>query len=607
MKVNHINQLARIQGSKMNNCIWRGTNYVKVLLAAFILLSGCSKVLDQTNLTNFTGAEVYNDSVLAQAYLSYIYSVASPGWPSGEWQTVTDEIGGENAFFDGTVQENTVADYGVSLTANNVWGYVRDINQFIKGVNSGTLDVPYKKTLDAQALFFRAWLYFGLVKLYGGVPLVLNTLNPIGGDSALAQDFLPRNTTSQCITQICSDLDSGIVYLPGRWNNNDWGRITSGAAAALKGWVLLYYASPQFNPNDLQSRWQDAYNANDSAMQILTANGFGLNPSFQNMWFQEVGNPEAVWVTGYNNSTTDQLSKNDSWDNDTRPSYLGTKGGSNQPITDIVNAFPMQNGKDITNPSSGYDTILFYKNRDPRFYATIAYNGCTWPINGNANYRLWTYYVNGKSIEPKATTTGFYCRKAIDPTLAIGQVQYAGTDWMQMRFAQVVLDLAESANGIGDIDQAYQGIEAIRKRAGIDPGTDGLYGLQPNMTRSEMFTALLHERQIEFAFEGKRYWDLRRWKLFEPLLNGTRRMGIKINLNTNAISASDFAAARDTMNLDSAYEKYFIITPLILDTKYPINWQSNYYYFAIPEQSIQNDPKLEQTDGWPGGTFDPLQ
>ncbi|HEX5555332.1 MAG TPA: RagB/SusD family nutrient uptake outer membrane protein, partial [Chitinophagaceae bacterium] len=261
------------------------------------------------------------------------------------------------------------------------------------------------------------------------------------------------------------------------------------------------------------------------------------------------------------------------------------------------------------DPTSAYayNPQLFYKNRGPRFYETIAYNGCTWPINGNKNYRLWTYYVGNTPVETKATSTGFYCRKAIDPNLAVGDVQYAGTDWMEIRFAEVVLNLAESACGINKLGEAYQGLEAIRKRAGIPAGADGLYGLQAGMSRSEMFKAILYERRIEFAFEGKRYWDMRRWKLFEGTLNDSVRTGITIDLDTAAISASDFAAARDTMNLDEAYSKYFTIQSKVLDTKYKIDWQPNYYFFAIPQQSIDNNTKLLQTKGWPGGTFDPLQ
>jgi hypothetical protein len=580
-----------------------------LLIMLLVLAAGCSKVLDKRDLTDFNGDQIFNDSVLARGYLSYLYDQDSPGWPSGDWLKCTDEIAGETKYFDGTVQVNTVSDYGVNMSATNFWGKLRGINMFLKNVKAGTLNAAYKKRLDAQALFFRAYLYSGLVKLYGGIPLVLAPQDAIG-DKALNAAYVARSKTSQCIAQMVSDLDSGIVNLPGRWSSDDdWGRITSGAAAALEGRILLYWASPQFNPSDLQQRYQAAYDANKKAIDILTANGYGLNPDFQKMWFEEVGNPEAVWSVGYNTSDADQLQKNDGWDNSTRPAYLGTDGGSNQPISMIVNAFPMADGKKPGDPTSAYayNPQLFYKNRGPRFYGTIAYNGCTWPINGNKNYRLWTYYVGNTPVETKATSTGFYCRKAIDPNLAVGDVQYAGTDWMEIRFAEVVLNLAESACGINKLGEAYQGLEAIRKRAGIPAGADGLYGLQAGMSRSEMFKAILYERRIEFAFEGKRYWDMRRWKLFEGTLNDSVRTGITIDLDTAAISPSDFAAARDTMNLDEAYSKYFTIQSKVLDTKYKIDWQPNYYFFAIPQQSIDNNTKLLQTKGWPGGTFDPLQ
>jgi hypothetical protein len=582
-----------------------------ILLAAVVLVaSGCSKVLDKHNLTSFDQQQVFNDSSMATAYLSYLYDQDSPGWPSGDFLKCTDEIGGETVYFDGTVQVNTVSDYGVKVTDANFWGKLRGINQFLAKVKTGTLNQGLKNKLSGQALFFRAYLYFGEVTLYGGIPLVLETEDAIG-DANKQAAMVKRAKTSDCFKQMVSDLDSAIADLPGRWPEaSDWGRITSGAAAALKGRILLYWASPQFNPGDDQARWQASYDASKQATDILTANGYGLNPDFQNMWFQEVNNPEAVWSVGYNTSQSDQLKKNDTWDNNTRPSYLGTNGGSNQPTQEIVDAFPMADGKKPGDPTSAYsyDPQHFYKNRGPRFYATIAYNGCTWPINGDKTYRLWTYFTDGKSVEtPSATSTGFYCRKAIDPNLGVSDVQYAGTDWMEIRYAEVVLNLAESACGINKLDEAYQGLEAIRKRAGIPAGADGLYGLKAGMNRADMFKAILYERQLEFAFEGKRFWDLRRWKLFESTLNDSTRMGVTINLNTSAISASDFAAQRDQMDLDDAYTKYFQLVPKVLDTKYKINWQPNYYFFAIPQQAIDNNPNLEQTKGWNSGTFDPLQ
>ncbi|WP_311182073.1 RagB/SusD family nutrient uptake outer membrane protein [Hymenobacter volaticus] len=226
-------------------------------------------------------------------------------------------------------------------------------------------------------------------------------------------------------------------------------------------------------------------------------------------------------------------------------------------------------------------------------------------MNGNTNYKIWTYLRGTTSVEPSgATNTGFYLRKAIDPRLGVNDVQYAGTDWIELRYAEVLLNLAEAACGVNNIAEAYTQLKAIRQRAGIEAGTDGNYGLQANMNRAQMFDAILYERQIELAFEGKRFWDLRRWKKVESL-NGKRREALIITLKTTGVPA-DFATTRDNLDIDQVYTNYFTLAPRVLDTRYAINWKSPYYFFAIPQQSIDNNPQLIQNNTW-GGAFDPLQ
>lgn len=586
--------------------------YIGILPVLVFTLASCEKALDKTDLTAMNGETVFNDSTLARTYVDYIYDQNLPGW-GGTWGNIpsySEESFGESKYFEGTLQISEVSDLGTSSASSSNYGKIRAINQFLQEVETGSLSRNWKNLLEGQAYFFRAWRYWELVKLYGGVPLVLSPLDAVGSEAKDAAR-LPRNTTSECIAQISKDLDKAMELLPGKWSNtSDWGRVTSGTAAALKGRVLLYWASPEFNPSDLADRWQAAYDANKKAYDLLTANGYGLNSSYDNMWFQEVNNPEAVFVTGYNTATGDQTKKNNGYDNNTRPAYLGTNGGSNQPSWQMVKAYPMKDGKMPGSSKYAYSDQLFYKNRDPRFDKTIAYNGCNWPITGVTNYRLWTYYVGSKSVESqKPTSTGFYCRKAIDPNVSSSNVQYSGTDWMEIRFAEVVLNLAESACGINKLDEAYSGLVAIRKRAGIEAGSDNLYGLTTGMNRAAMFTTILNERLYEFAFEGKRFWDLRRWKLFESTLNGTRRTGITITLKSSGVP-SDFAANRDTYatnNLDDVYTKYFTIASKTLDTKYAINWQSTYYFFPIPQAAIDNDPNLLQNVGWNNGTFDPTK
>jgi hypothetical protein len=601
----------------------------KILIFAFastILFASCKKVLLKDDPQNLIASQIYNDTTLVRPAIDYIYTQNLPGWfgstggAIGGGSGFTDEAYSDNVFVKGSVTIESVGDIGTAASKTGNYGKIRTINSFVRDLNAGGLPQSAKNRYLAQALFFRAFRYFDLVRLYGGVPIILTPLDAIGNDAKNAA-LLPRNPTSDCFKQIVSDLDTAIKYLPNKWSNIDYGRITAGAAAAFKGRVLLTYASPQFNPTNDATKWQNAYNANLAAVNLLSANGYGLNLSYDGMWFTEgYANKEAVMVTGFNTFSDPNGSFNNNYDNSTRPAYLGTGGGSNQPTWDLVKAYPMLDGKAPgTSDKYTYDMQTFYKNRDPRFNKTIAYNGCNWPILGNSSYRLWTYYyysaknssASVKSTESTASSTGFYLRKAIDPNITAANLATSGTDWMEIRYAEVLLNLAESAaeiNNLGVSQEAYTGLIAVRKRAGIEAGSDGLYGLQASMNHDQMITAIMTERQIEFAFEGKRFWDLRRRKLLESTLNGKKRSGLTILLN-NTQSGSDYILltrdASAVASLDNLYSTSFTVTPKVLDT-YTINFQAADYFFGLPTASLQNNPNLQQNNTW-GGAFDPLQ
>jgi hypothetical protein len=590
-------------------------------LGSTFLLGSCEKVLDKPNLSATEGSLIYNDSTLANLSLNYIYDQNLPTWfgqstanigmanvnPTG----LTDESYADNAYVQGTLQQSDVGDFGTGLAANNNYGKIRTINMFIRDVRAGTLPTGTKNRLIGQAQFFRAWRYFDLVRLYGGVPLVYSPLDGVGNE---ARDlaYLPRNTTTQTFAAIAADLDSAAAVLPGKWANSaDWGHLTKGAAQAFKGRALLYAASPQFT-TDNTAKWQAAYDACLAAKNTLAANGARLHTSYDQIWFQETGNPEAVMITGFNTATGNQTQKNNGYDNATRPAYTGTAGGSNQPTWEMVQAYPMLDGKKPGDATSKYTYSMqqFYKNRDPRFDKTIAYNGCTWPLNGNTTYRLWTYQVGTTSVEPsKPTNTSFYTRKAISPTASQSDAVYNGTDWIEIRYAEVLLNLAEAACGINNLTEGYTQLKAIRARAGIEAGTDGNYGLKAGMSRAEMFDAILYERQLEFAFEGKRFWDLRRYNKLGTVLNGLkRRTGLTITFKPTAtLTAATFATTRDGLNLDNVYTNNFTITVKQVDTKYDLNWRDQQYaFFGIPQSAIDNNPKILQNNTW-SGSFDPRQ
>jgi hypothetical protein len=362
---------------------------------------------------------------------------------------------------------------------------------------------------------------------------------------------------------------------------------------AVKGRVLLYYASPQFNRTGDLTRWQNAYDANLAARDYLASHGFGLYGDFAQLWFVDM-NKEAIFVRRYSYPISVH-----NWAAATRPLDVSQGAtGANRPTLEMVNAFPMRDGRPIAgNPA--YDTLSFWKNRDPRFYATIAYNGTVWELNGVADRRQWTY-VGAESNNP--TPSGFYTRKAVNPADDAFAAFNGQTQWIELRYAEVLMNLAEAANAIGNTQVAYDQIIALRTRAGIDPGA-GLYGLDAGMSGAQMQDAILRERQIEFAYEAKRHWDLRRNMLFESLLNGARRHGLKITL---LVPAATWNPVRDTVHLDATYGQYFAHQVISLDPQFTIAWKPNYYFYAIPQGHIDSNKNLQQTMGW-GGTFDPLQ
>jgi len=599
--------------------------------ASVLTMAGCKDTLDKIDLTAANEDLVFQNETVAFLNLSYIYEQNLPSWfgqsnigiGATNPSILSEEAAGQSAYLAGTLTQNDVVDIGTAIGPNTNYGKIRTINMFIRGVSRSPIPTQPRNQLKGEALFFRAYRYFDLVRVYGGVPLVLTPLDAVGED-VRAEAYLPRNSTTECFNQISADLDSAIAYLPGRWTGSGtWGRITSGAAAAFKARVLLYAASPQFNPSDNTAKWQKAFDASQQARTILTTNNFRLNPSFDQLWFEEENNVEAVMVTNYNTTANGtQNAKNNQYDNGTRPSYTGTGGGANRPTWDLAKAFPMLDGKKPGESTKyPYTVQKFYKNRDPRFGKTIAYNGATWPLNGNTNYKIWTYLRGTTSVEPSnPTLSGFYLRKAISPTAPVNSVNVVGTNWIEIRYAEVLLNLAEAACGVNNLTEAYTQLKAIRARAGIEAGTDGNYGLQAGMNRAQMFEAILYERQIELAFEGKRFWDLRRWRKMESVLNLgiKRREGLVITLKATGVP-TDFATNRDNLDIDFVYDNYFTLTTTtgaptvrILDTNtattFPrgLDWQSKYYFFPLPQQAIDNNPQLIQNNTW-GGAFDPLQ
>lgn len=614
---------------------------ISSLLVLTTLISfNCKKILDVEPKTSLTNKQVWSSSSAITAYMDSVYYDLMPCMPYG-----TGNAGGcskviNNWWWGGWVPNTNLVNYGngngtdeaiptmrgtdkfllgnatydflenydnsglgvVNNWAVGTWGDIRTINQILANVDSAPIDSASKNHIKGQALFFRAWAYNQLVKDIGGVPLILAP-QPVSDLTALQ---LPRNKTSECVTQILKDLDNAIALLPNSWGGADVGRIDKGAAMAFKGRVLLFFASPLFNGLNGVATWQKAYDANLAAKNFLDARGNGLYPSYKGIWTDEL-NKEVIMVRRFSTPGSDYPV----------PGiiplrYTADDWGVDCASLELLNAFPMKDGSAWNPATMAYDTL--FKHRDDRFYATIIYNGAPVQFSPkmaqNQEY-FWTYLDNG-TVAADGGMTGarnnvtaswegwgeenlfFFRLKGVDQQAS--SVEHSGTDWPEIRYAEVIMNYGEAANEIGKSAEALQVLKDIRQRAGI---TGANYGITA-ASQSDIRTAYQNERFVEFAFEGKRWDDLRRWKLFDRLRSMGQRHGLavvkKATVPTPAVTPME--------DINTAWNK-FTYTKITADAG-NMNIPDKCYIYGIPYTILQRNPKFQQNNGW-GGSFDPFQ
>ncbi len=609
--------------NKLNSM--RQIKYISIMLLPIFLFS-CQDVLDKQDLTTLD-ERIWEDETQIELYINNLYNSNMPGASFGANSTNCDESYSSSGIelLYGFTSESDIGAENEFHKDN--YRLIRLINIGLEGIESSPIDENLKAPLRGQALFLRALRYWRLVRLYGGVPIIKEVQDPFEGSEALD---VPRSKTTVSIDEIIADLDEAIADLPVEWTQtDDKGRITSGAAAAFKGRILLAWASPMFNPNNDQSRWQRAYDANKQAIDLLAQMSVprALYPDFATIFTTNVlDNPEAIIFKRYSLSAGSSYTHG--WEGDVRP-YSGGGSGSFSPTLQLVNAFPMANGKSISDPESGYSETKFWENRDPRFYATVAYHGSEWFMSGRD---ITVVFAHRNSTEGNRTpATGFYNKKATNPDITRTDINQTSTAWIELRYAEVLLNFAECANELGIQNEALENVRAIRARAGIEQG-DGSYGIPSSVSKEELREYIMIERQIEFAFENKRYWDMRRRLMFrEDLgnkvtkLNGTQRQGLLYRLKypwSSTIRDKE-SPYYQMYHFDTAYQfghvdpldpadinKYWTISIRNLDTyngqNVVIDYRELYDFFGVPQSIITKSIAVEQTLGWINGTFDPL-
>lgn len=542
---------------------------ITLIFFSFMILGmvSCKKdsFLGATTTTNLTETTIFTDSANAEGFLANIYSnagfatsasrfVFDPGGkniPCGGLDAASDESETSHtfsttalAFAIGSVNAGNVTDDAYKTCYANI----RAVNQIFHNLPRIPMKPLNKVEYKAEARFLRAWYYFILLEHYGGVPLIGDTLytytQPIPAK---------RNTFAECVTYISAECDTAYKYLQPITLSQAYGRASGGACMALKARLLLYAASPLFNnptpgvfngnktpadiaanstvqalvayPSYVKTRWQDAEIAANNLIQL---GAYSLSLKTENIQgYGPVGAFQTLFTLRPNDEYIFQLMEpgdNNILENLFNPPSRDSNGDGAFPYQQTVDAFPMANGKLITDPTSGYDPTNPYANRDPRLAASIIYDqsllGNRTPNGQIIGYSPVNIYltngVGGTDAVYQGTPTGYYNNKMCDPAAVAAAIQ-AGTNRTipLIRYAEILLNYCEAANEFeGPTPQVYTYMQQIRARAGLNPAA-----LPPGLTQDQMRTAIQHERQVELAYEGNRFFDVRRWVIADQTEN----------------------------------------------------------------------------------------
>lgn len=587
-----------------------------VVVGAFFAVGGMTTscdTLDIDNLETYDESMVWHDANLASAYVNNLYAECFTNW-SVSADGNSDILTGM-PWYLGTITE-TGSSY-------KKWTYteIRHINEAIKRLEASTeLDKSLANNLLGQAYFMRAYMYYWMVLHHGGVPYI-----KVPQDKDKDDLFVKRNTTPECFQFMVEDLDKAISMLPAKiaGSSSDYGRIDQCFAKAWKAKTLLLKCSPQFNPTHPYDNayWNEAYAAAKEAYDFCVANGIALTEKYADIWLQEQG-PEVVFPVV--NKNPNRVS---GWASATRPASISRGVNQSNPTWEFVKDFPMLDGKRFDDPSGKYyvgdeNALLksFWKNRDPRFNQVLFYNGSEYPVAGKpSGYRQYNALGISNAddqygINPAAHTnavnndvySGFYNYKAADMTLTQATVLTYDIDYILMRFAEVMFIYAEAANETGHSDVAIDMLKQIRKRAGIEVGADGLYGLSVG-SREAIRKAILDEREIELCYEGHRFWDLRRTRNMMKLAGWTKHGIEAIAINPDGTDM-DLNEAREKTNnyeLTTADFRYIIHqVPYTEAAEREFVIEESFYFFPIQKVNLDENPNLEQNNNW-GGTFNP--
>jgi len=520
--------------------------YLMMGITGIAALTACNNdFLDVVPTDRVSDAAILSDSVLFEAFVVNRYmgvrltdkeaEGTPPGFGRGFeyalWSSLTDESVYNNDDNTWLIQRGQLSPENTGI-AGTLWkrSYrsIRECNYALANIGEVPMSEARKNWLTAELKFIRAFRYHDLIRNYGGVPLLgdkVYQLNDDMSDPALFE----RQDLQTCISYAIAQLDEAAAGLPAE-NGSSWqlGRATTGAALALKSRLALYAASPLYNAGS----WEDAVNA---AAAVIGLNKYSISQNGYRELFRTASTDNEIIFARYYSVGARHVPTEIA----NGPNGHGGWGG-NVPLQNLVDAYRMANGKAIGDADSGYDPQNPYENRDPRFYATILYNGAQY--RGRA---IETFVPGGRDSRDGAdnwntSRTGYYLYKFIDEEMPINNPwNIAGLQpWIYFRYAEILLNFAEAANETVGPDavpagasfSAREAVNQIRARAGV-----AMPAIAKGLSASAFRELVRNERRIELAFEEHRFYDVRRWLIAEDTEN-VPAYGIEITRSEDAFN-----------------------------------------------------------------------
>lgn len=543
----------------------------------FVTVSSCKRDLELQPLDQYADEAVWNgnDPALIEAFVNNLYrglgqsgirvqlstyvdeTMLTFGW---ETQNVTQSLINPSDYS----RFNSTADQSGNYVWENVYKNIRACNLFFEKIETATAaDTTQKNRYKGEVHFLRAYYYHMLVSVYGGVPIITKTYG-------LNEDYnVSRNTYEECIKFITDECNKAVQLL----TLTQKGRASKGAALALKARVLTYAASDLYNKGaawagsyshpqligyvggDRSLRWQAAKDAAKAVIDLNLYDIYKKNPAQGEDIAKNYGEifllketPEDIFVKYTLNSMNTTLVM-PNLNNGPNGYHLR---GANTPLGQLVDAYEMSDGTRFSWSNPKHATKP-YENREPRFYASILYDGAKWrerpldvrridPIGiiQTSKVERWNATTNKIDIVSGLDTrqsptddwngsyTGYYIRKGIDPTID-AQHSNQETPWRFIRYTEVMLNYVEACLGLGQEEEARAYINIIRKRAGLPP---------VNESGQALISRYQNERRIELALEDHRFFDVRRWMIAPQAYDNARGINIVHKLNADKVTTT---------------------------------------------------------------------